>query len=308
MIDITQIPFELGLVEAALTHDGQLYVRTADEVARVATDGAVTVLHTFGPQSPLAFKGLVLIGRDLLTIDRPLGAPPMLTSVSLAGEVRPHPDARLHNPSGLSALNDQALVLDQTPPLTRFVLGEAGEHLPGEARNLTHWEVDGDALTYSDATGLHQARPDRVRTVTEQPGILTFDRGGHAVIQDLEEGRAVFEVQAAGASHAVTGVQRPVALHPLASGTVVRFRNQIAPVSAPSALTTFPMATDLGTVAEVMGGLSYLDDDRQLRWSADGVSWATVRPAVRASDIVPVNERELVLTGRRASAWVKTVP
>ncbi len=90
MIDITQIPFELGLVEAALTHDGQLYVRTADEVACVATDGAVTVLHTFGPQSPLAFKGLVLIGRDLLTIDRPLGAPPMLTSVSLAGEVRPH--------------------------------------------------------------------------------------------------------------------------------------------------------------------------------------------------------------------------
>lgn len=308
MIDITQIPFELGLVEVALTHDGHLYIRTAEEVARVATDGAVTILHTFGPQSPLAFKGLVLIGRDLLTIDRPLGAQPILTSVSLAGEVRPHPAARLHNPSGLSALNSQPLVLDQTPPLTRFVLGESGEHLTGEARNLTDWEVSGDELIYSDATGLHQARLNSVRTVTGQPGIITFDLGGHTVVQGLEQGQAVFEVQAAGGSHTVTGVQRPVALHPLASGTVVRFRNQIAPVSAPSALTTFPMATDLGTVAEVMGGLSYLDDDRQLRWSADGVSWATIRPAVRSSDIVPVNEGELVLTGRRASAWVKTVP
>ena len=49
MIDITQIPFELGLVEAALTHAEHLYVRTADEVARVSSNGSVEILHTFSP-------------------------------------------------------------------------------------------------------------------------------------------------------------------------------------------------------------------------------------------------------------------
>lgn len=305
MTDITQIPFELGLVEVALTHAEHLYVRTADEVARVSSNGSVEILHTFGPQSPLAFKGLVLIGHNLLTIDRPLGAAPILTAVSFEGAVRQYLAVSLHNPSGLTVLADRPMVLDQEVPMTRFLLGEQGERIAPEARNLTHWEVRGDELTYSDAAGLHQRQLTGSWSVVEQTGILTFDLAGHRVIQTLEEGRAVFEVQSSGASHTVTGVQRPVALHQLSSGVFVRFRNQIAPVSTPSALATLPKATDLGTVAEVSGGLSYLDDDRQLQWSADGVVWDQLKPEVRASDVVPVNAMALVLTGRRACAWVK---
>lgn len=306
MIDITQIPFELGLVEAALTHGQQLYVRTSDEVAHVAVDGIVTVLHTFDAQSPLAFKGLVLVGDDLMTIDRPLGATPILTSVSLQGEVERYPAVPLHHPSGLTVLAGQPVVSDQQPPLTKFLLGTAGARVPVDARNLTHWEVSGDELVYSDAIGLHQGHPTNPRTVMKRTGILTFDLAGHCVIQKLEEGRPVFEVVSAGTSRTVTEVNRPAALHRLSGETFVRFRNQIAPALMPDALETLPKATDLGTVAEVCGGLSYLDDDRQLRWSADGVYWKTFEPAIRASDVVPVNELELVLTGRRASAWVRS--
>ncbi|UBV45354.1 hypothetical protein LAJ19_19650 (plasmid) [Deinococcus taeanensis] len=309
MMKATQIQFELGVVEAARLHEEDLFVRTYDAVARVTPEGTVTVLHTFDPQSPLAFKGLVLVDGRLFTIDRPLNGPPTLIELSPGGELRRHAALTLHNPTGLTALGVQPLVLDQQPPVTSFLLWRGDrEQLLAEARSLTHWEVTGRALTFSDAEGLHRRDQEGRSVLDDRAGILTFDQAGHRVIQRLDEGQPVFDVITPESSYTVTGVNRPVALHALTVGTFVRFQNRLAPIGAPEDLQTLPNATDLGTVTEVSGGLAFVDDDRQLRWSVDALHWESLETDVRASDVAPAGVSDLVVSGRRASSWVKIEP
>ena len=305
----TTLPFDLGVVEAAVVARDRLYVRTYDAVAQVTRAGTVTVLHTFGAQSSLAYKGLVFVDGHLFTIDRPLKGVPVLTEIAPDAEAQRHTQLALRHPVGLAVDWGQPVVLDAQSPVTQILRWDQGTaQVMEEARNLTAWKQVGDRLHFSDASGLHQLHQDGLRTMMAQPGVLNFDQDGHHVTQHVEDGRAILTVMTPDGPQRVTGLNRPVALHRLSAGTFVRFGNRIAPVSVVADLHELPQASDLGTVTELSGALVYLDDDRQLRLSADTLHRECIDPGVRASELVPAGTSDLVVTGRRGSAWVSTLP
>jgi len=299
------LPFPLGLVEGALLQGTTLYVRTVDAVARATRSGVVTVLQTFTAQSPLGFKGLVALDGHLFTLDRPLRGTPVLTRITPDAPLRRFPELGLRQPTALAVVGGHLVVLDGAPPVTRMKTLDQGRVL-AEARNLTAWrQGDGD-LTFSDQGGLHRLGLGGLSTLLARRGVLAFDQQGHVVIQEVQDGRPVFTVTTPDGSQVVTGVNRPVALHSLAAGPFVRFSNRVAPVACPADLQDLPDAADLGTVTTLAGGLVYLGDDRQVHWSADARHWTCQDPGVHASEIVPVGETDLIVTGRRASTWLST--
>ncbi|MDP9765397.1 hypothetical protein [Deinococcus enclensis] len=305
MVNATQVPFELGLVSDALTLGNDLYVRTYEVVARVSERGDVTVLHMFGAQSPLAFRGLVFTEGRLWTVDRPLNGRPVLLELSLAGDVRRHDGMPLHLPTGLTVLNGHPLVLDFDGPVTRLLAWSDGTAVERAcARTLTHWTASGEALHFSDAQGLHRLSERGVEELSDRTGIQTFHGTEHVVTQWLDDGWPVFSVITPEGGTTVRAVDRPVAFHPLPSGVFVRFRNRIGRADAPGELRALPDAVDLGKVLAWGGGLAYIRDDRQLHWSADTENWTVLEPVVRASDLVAVDATQLVISGRRTSAWV----
>lgn len=302
------VPFEVvdlpvRLVSAAIPTPTGFALRSVDAVHHVGPGGEVTTLATFPDPSPFGVHGLARVGPSLFTFDRPLVGPPTLVEVHADGTRTRHEGACGHHPVGLTTVGPHLVLLDEPLPETVLSTWRDGVLEPfAVARNLSHWRALGeDRLLWSDDAGIHEWRGDAPRPLVTGDGIGPFTRDLTYVRRSFTEGESRVSVVHAGAEEALSPAADPVALHRLATGTLVQCGRVLRRAGEARGRWTLLGDGEVGPLQVAGGLLLHLQGPRTLAWSADGAAWQAMDLPARCTRLVPAGDDALVASSRKGS-------